>query len=77
MKILRSQVITQLKTVKSLKKLLIIRKIAVNRVCVFKCEDCEYKNKTEKGFKQHIAGKHKEYQCEICSFKNASKATAE
>ena len=43
----------------------------------FECEDCEYKNETEKGVKQHTAGKHKDYQCEICSFKNASKATAE
>ena len=38
----------------------------------FKWEDCEFKNKTEKGFKQPIAGKHTEYYCEICSFKNAS-----
>ena len=48
MKILRSQVITQLKTVKSLKKLLITRKIPVNRVFVLNVKTVSIKTKLKK-----------------------------
>ena len=48
MKILRSQVINQLKTLKSLKKLLITRKIPVNRVFVLNVKTVSIKTKLKK-----------------------------
>ena len=48
MKILRGQMITQLKTVKSLKKLLITRKIPVNSVFVLNVKTVSMKTKLKK-----------------------------
>ena len=48
MKILRSQVITQLKTIKSLKKLVITRKKPVNRIFVLNVKTVSIKTKLKK-----------------------------
>ena len=61
MKILRSEVKTVVENSEFIEEATDHKEDTNEQNINFKWEDCELKNKTEKGFKQHIAGKHKEY----------------